>query len=95
MKGLILYYRSDDIGLVLGNHKDLADETKYTDLAPYVMEILHKNDLDNVFLMFFRHVHNNNDSVNNIDFLLWTEVVRWFHQNTSVTMRYMDKTKMF
>jgi hypothetical protein len=86
---------------VLDNNHDLSDDIRDTDLhdmmelAPYVIEVLRKNDLDNVFLMFFRQVHNKPDSVKNIAFLLWAEVVRWFHQNTSVTMRYMDKTKMF
>ena len=31
----------------------------------------------------------------NISFLLWTEVVQWFNLENTSSMRYMEKTKQF
>lgn len=65
-------------------------------LLPIVLEKMSSEGLDgNVFVDFFRQINSGTYPLRNIAFLLWTEVVSWYNQDTSSTMRYSDETKKF
>ena len=48
-----------------------------------------------IFKHFCQEVTEKRFPMQNIAFLLWLEVVKWYHQETTSGMRYMDETKKF
>jgi hypothetical protein len=60
-----------------------------------VIKELKKVGLANIIIYFFRLVSNGKFPMQNISFLLWTEVVQWFNLENTSSMRYMEKTKQF
>ena len=64
-------------------------------LLPDVIKELKKVGLANIIIYFFRLVSNGKFPMQNISFLLWTEVVQWFNLENTSSMRYMEKTKKF
>jgi hypothetical protein len=65
------------------------------DLLPKVMENLSKSEMDKVLLKFFEMVASGSFPQDNIAFLLWAEVVKWFDMPTTTRMRYCNETKLF
>ena len=70
-------------------------ENEMADMLPSVLNEFSKHGLETDLLSFFQLVSENRFPFSNIAFLLWLEIVRWYRQGTSTTMRYMDQTKMF
>ena len=64
-------------------------------LLPAVLKELQKIGQQNVVKDFFKLVCDGKFPMNNILFLLWTEVVQWFTLENSSKMIYMDQTKNF
>ena len=63
-------------------------------MLPNVLHKLSEYGLETDLLAFFQLVCENRFPFSNIAFQLWIEVCR-YQQDSSKTMRYMDKTKMF
>ena len=69
---------------------------KMIKLVPKVLNTLVKQDgLDIVMTHFFEMVSNEGFPLDNIAFLLWTKVVKWFSCTSTTAMRYSDTTKLF
>ena len=67
-----------------------------TDLIPDVLAALRASNIDCSFLKdFFEEVRDGIFPLDNISFLLWIEVVKWYKQETTSTMRYTEATKKF
>ena len=65
-------------------------------LIPIVLDKISSEGLErNVFIDFFRQISSDIFPVTNIAFLIWTEVVSWYNQDTSSAMRYSDETERF
>lgn len=64
-------------------------------LAPFVLQRLQEENIGNVFLDCFQQIHAGTHPVDNIAFLLWAEVVKWFSTDITSKMRYSKKTKKF
>ena len=60
-----------------------------------VIKELKKVGLANIIIYFFRLVSNGKFPMQNISFLLWTEVVQWFNLENTSSVRYMEKTNKF
>lgn len=71
----------------------IAEET--FGLLSKVVQELTKWGFETDILQFFRLVSESRFPMQNISFLLWLEVIRWYQQGTSTTMRYMNQTKLF
>ena len=71
--------------------------TEIMSLVPEVVTKLSK--ADNAFhvivLEFFRQIKSDIFPLENIAFLLWTEVVRWYSHKSTKGMRYSETTKLF
>lgn len=78
------------------NPSPAAVKESLKSIIPSVVDNLAKeNRLDLTILSFFQQVSDKNFPLDNIAFLLWTEVVKWFKCETTTTMRYSSQTKMF
>ena len=77
------------------NEQEMEYVNEVVSLLPDVLTELRKTGLENVILNFFKLVCDGKFQINNISFLLWTEVVQWFKLENTSKMRYMDQTKMF
>ena len=101
---------SDDEIHIKVNNSSVEDEVKHSDqssetqdemnemirLIPIVLDKITSEGLErNLFVDFFRQISSNTYPIKNIAFLLWTEVVSWYNQDTSSTMRYSEETKKF
>ena len=79
--------------------KDKSDEEEclktLTELAPTVLSELKKYELQESFLHFFREVADRKFPLTNIAFLLWLDVVNWYKNDVTSSMRYMEQTKKF
>ena len=72
------------------------NQSKLLNLAPLVLNELAKHDgLDTALVSFFELVANKQFPLDNISFLLWIEVVKWFSCVSTTQMRYTDETKLF
>ena len=63
-------------------------------MLPNVLHKLSEYGLETDLLAFFQLVCENRFPFSNIAFQLWIEICR-YQQDSSTTIRYMDKTKMF
>ena len=68
---------------------------RMNEILPQVMENLREHGLDGTMTKFFEMVSNNQFPLDNIAFLLWSETVKWFNNDTTTQMRYSDQTKLF
>ena len=62
-------------------------------MLPNVLHNLSEYGLETDLLAFFQLVCENRFPFSNIAFQLWIEICR-YQQDSSTTMRYMEKTKM-
>lgn len=60
-----------------------------------VIEELKKARIENVFLDFSHLVAEQHVPTDNIAFLLWVEVVRWYKSENTCSIRYMQETRKF
>ncbi|CAC5359137.1 uidA [Mytilus coruscus] len=65
------------------------------DLTPKVVEELRKEGFEDTLLQFFDLISNKKCPFDNIAFLLWTEVIRWFNLEKTSGMRYLKQKKQF
>ena len=70
-------------------------ENEMTNMLPNVLNELSEYGLETDLPAFLQLVCENRFPFSNIAFQLGLEIVRWYRQDSSTTMRYMDKTKMF
>ena len=77
------------------NEQEMEYVNEVVSLLPDVLTELRKTGLENVILDFFKLVCDGKFPINNISFLLWTEVVQRFKLENTSKMRYMDQTKTF
>ena len=77
------------------NCEEKSIENEMENMLPNVLNEFSKHGLESDLLTFFQLVCENRFPFSNIAFQLWLEIVRWYRQDTSTTMRYMDQTKMF
>ena len=71
--------------------KNQVNQSKLINLAPLVLNELAKHDgLDTALVSFFVLVANRQFPLDNISFLLWVEVVKWFSCVSTTQMRYTD-----
>lgn len=64
-------------------------------LLPTVIQNLSDVGYDKTMLEFFKQVNEGDFPLQNISFMLWMEVVKWFGCGNTSTMRYSDATKKF
>lgn len=64
-------------------------------ILPDVLKALEESGTKKSFLDFCRLVHSNNFPLDNIAYLLWVEVLRWYTTENTSSMRYSDQTKKF
>ena len=77
-------------------HADKETLKEFMCLIPKVVEVLSKEGLNKEFLNLLELVAKDSFPMDNIAFLLWLEVVKWFKCNMSTTtMRYSKETKTF
>ena len=65
------------------------------DLLPTVIENLSKEGFDDAIVSFVKQVASGKFPLNNIAFMLWVDVVRWFDCSSTTLMRYSEDTKKF
>ena len=58
-----------------------------------VLKTLEESGTKKPFLDFCRLVHSNNFPLDNIAYLLWVEVLRWYTMENTSSMRYSEQTK--
>ena len=78
--------------------KDLISDfilNEMSELLPKVLENLNRYGFDKTLLDFLKLVASNEFPVQNIAFLLWTEIVKWYSCKSTTSMRYSDATKKF
>ncbi|WAR15144.1 hypothetical protein MAR_005249, partial [Mya arenaria] len=82
---------------VKSNECDVAETVRVCQkLLPTVIQKLSKDgDLHLTMLEFFKQISDDKFPLNNIAFLLWSEIVHWFDQPNTSRMRYCDDTKQF
>lgn len=71
----------------LGQGDRMAD---IQNLIPNVLENLAEVGCDETFIEFLNQVNNGEFPLQNISFLLWMEVVKWFSCDNTCRMRYSD-----
>lgn len=64
-------------------------------LLPQVISTVKEGGLDNIFLQCFQSIEKGIFPLDNIAFLLWTEVVQWFGLDNTCSMRYSEEAKKF
>ena len=64
-------------------------------LLPTVVEKLCKEGFDDALISFIKQTASDAFPLNNIAFLLWVDVVRWFNCSSTTLMRYSEDTKKF
>lgn len=64
-------------------------------LIPAVLKNLAEVGCDETFVEFLNQVNNGEFPLQNISFLLWMEVVKWFSCDNTCRMRYSNATKTF
>ena len=62
-------------------------------ILPDVLKTLEESGTKKPFLDFCRLVHSNNFPLDNIAYLLWVEVLRWYTMENTSSMRYSEQTK--
>ena len=70
-------------------------ENEMTNMLPKVLNELSEYGLETDLQAFLQLVCENRFPFSNIAFQLGIEIVRLYRQDSSTTMRYMDKTKTF
>ena len=73
----------------------VRDIEQMKELTPKVLEILSKTGMHEVLVSFFEMVASETFPQDNIAFLLWAEVVKWFKTLNTTQMRYSKETKLF
>ena len=71
------------------------DIQEMNDILPNVLKTLEESGTKKSFLDFCRLVHSNNFPLDNIAYLLWVEVLKWYTMENTSSMRYSDQTKKF
>ena len=95
--------QSDDFeAIVEETHEPISDNVVLNDtvdektkLLPVVIASLAEEGFDKTLLEFFKQVSLGQFPLQNISFLLWMEVIKWFSCGNTSTMRYSDATKKF
>lgn len=64
-------------------------------ILPDVLQTLEESGTKESFLDFCRLVHSNKFPLDNIAYLLWIEVLKWYTMANTSSMRYSDQTKKF
>ena len=64
-------------------------------IIPVVLKSLAEVGCDETFVKFLNLVKNGEFPLQNISFLLWMEVVKWFNCDYTCRMQYSDATKTF
>ena len=77
------------------NNAEGSVENEMAKMLPKILDEFSKYGMENDLLTFFHLVSENRFPFSNIAFMLWLEIVRWYGQDSSSTMRYMGQTKMF
>lgn len=73
---------------------DSDELEEITELLPIVLGNLSRDGFDKMLLDFFKLVASGDFPMQNIAFLLWTEIVKWYKCKTT-EMRYSEATKTF
>ena len=60
-----------------------------------MVEKLSKEGFDEALLPFLKQIVSENFPLDNVAFLLWVDVVKWFDCSSTTTMRYSEDTKKF
>ena len=74
---------------------EIDEMTYIMSLIPSVVTTLRENGLGDVLPQFFKSVADGRMPLDNIAFLLWIEVLRWFNLDNTTAMRYSEDTKKF
>ena len=72
-----------------------SDVKEMLNLLPTVLDNLSNDGFDKTLLNFFKLVASKEFPMQNIAFLLWTEMVKWYTCKSTTEMRYSDATKKF
>ena len=62
-------------------------------LVPTVISILEQPGIENVILKFLKSASDNKFPLDNVAFLLWVELVRFYNLDNTCKMRYSESTK--
>ena len=65
------------------------------ELTPVVLQKLLEENMGDVILSFYQQVESGAFPLNNLAFLLWTDVVKWFDCSNTSSMRYSEDSKKF
>ena len=63
------------------------------DLLPVVVKKLSEEGFDEALLSFSKQIVLEKFPLDNVAFLLWVDVVKWFDCSSTTTMRYSEDTK--
>ena len=88
--------------IVEETHESIPDHVELNDTVDEITKLLQvviasivEEGFDKTLLEFFKQVSLGQFLLQNISFLLWIEVIKWFSCRNISTMRYSDATKKF